>query len=91
VRPVLVREGGGHEEGPRNHHHDLLDGLAAPATRARCDTVQAATLGTWPAIPPWTVASPLFVGGAGWLIVAFGMLVKEEYWEFRVIGSGLIV
>lgn len=58
---------------------------------ALADMRQASNLGTWGAIPAWVVAVPLFVTAAGWLIVGVGMLIKEEYWEFRFISSGLII
>jgi hypothetical protein len=55
------------------------------------DMSQAAHLATWPTLPTWCVSIPLFLSAAGWLVVGFGMLVKEEVWEFRFIRSGLIV
>ena len=55
------------------------------------DMNQASNLGTWGAIPAWVVSIPLFVTAAGWVITGFGMLIKEEYWEFRFISSGLII
>lgn len=55
------------------------------------DMNQASKLGTWDAMPSWVVAVPLFVTAAGWLITGFGMLIKEEYWEFRLLSSGLII
>jgi hypothetical protein len=58
---------------------------------ALADASQASALGTWGAIPAWGVSVPLLVTAAGWLIIGFGMLVKEEYWEFRFISSGLII
>lgn len=58
---------------------------------ALADLSQASNLATWGAIPAWVVSIPLFVTAAGWVITGFGMLIKEEYWEFRFISSGLII
>lgn len=58
---------------------------------ALADLSQASNLGTWGAMPAWVVSIPLFVTAAGWVIIGLGMLVKEEYWEFRMISSGLII
>ena len=58
---------------------------------ALADASQASTLRTWGAVPAWVVSAPLLVTAVGWLIIGFGMLVKEEYWEFRFISSGLII
>lgn len=58
---------------------------------ALADLSRASNLGTWGAIPAWVVSIPLFVTAAGWVITGFGMLIKEEYWEFQFISSGLII
>jgi hypothetical protein len=42
-------------------------------------------------LPAWAVSVPLFVSAAGWVVVGLGMLIKEEYWEFQMIRSGLIL
>jgi hypothetical protein len=36
-------------------------------------------------IPTWTFSIPLFFAAAAWLIAGFGALIKEDYWEMRVI------
>lgn len=58
---------------------------------ALADTSQASNLGTWGVMPAWVVSISLFVTAAGWVIIGLGMLIKEEYWEFRMISSGLII
>ena len=58
---------------------------------ALVDIGQASDLKTWGAVPAWAVSIPLLVTAAGWLIIGFGMLIKEEYWEFRFISNGLII
>ena len=58
---------------------------------ALADMSQASNLGTWGAMPAWVVSIPLFLTAAGWVIIGLGMLIKEEYWEFRMISSGLII
>jgi hypothetical protein len=58
---------------------------------ALVDIGQASDLRTWGAVPAWVVSIPLLVTTVGWLIIGFGMLVKEEYWEFRFISSGLSI
>jgi hypothetical protein len=58
---------------------------------ALADTSQASNLGTWGAMPAWVISIPLFLTAAGWVTIGLGMLIKEEYWEFRMISSGLII
>jgi len=41
-------------------------------------------------MPNWVVSIPLLITAASWVIIGLGMLVREEYWEFQMIRSGLI-
>jgi hypothetical protein len=36
-------------------------------------------------IPTWTFSMPLFIAAAAWVIAGLGALIKEDYWEMRVI------
>jgi hypothetical protein len=36
-------------------------------------------------IPAWAFSIPLFIAAAAWVIAGLGTLVKEDYWEMRVI------
>lgn len=36
-------------------------------------------------LPAWTFSIPLFIAAAAWVIAGFGALIKEDYWEMRVI------
>jgi len=33
----------------------------------------------------WTFSTPLFFAAAAWVIAGFGALIKEDYWEMRII------
>lgn len=57
---------------------------------ALSDMSQASNLGTWGAMPNWVVSTPLLIAAASWVIIGLGMLIKEEYWEFQMIRSGVI-
>ena len=35
--------------------------------------------------PAWSFSMPLFIAAAAWVIAGFGTLIKEDYWEMRVI------
>ena len=39
----------------------------------------------WDYLPSWTFSIPLFIAAAAWVIAGFGALIKEDYWEMRVI------
>jgi len=41
-------------------------------------------------MPIWIVSIPLLITATSWVIIGLGMLIKEEYWEFQMIRSGLI-
>ena len=36
-------------------------------------------------VPTRAFSTPLFVAAAGWVIAGFGALIKEDYWEMRLI------
>ncbi len=36
-------------------------------------------------IPSWTFSIPLLIAAVAWVIAGFGTLIKEDYWEMRVI------
>jgi len=36
-------------------------------------------------LPPWAFSIPLFIAAAAWVIAGLGALIKEDYWEMRVI------
>jgi len=36
-------------------------------------------------MPAWTFSIPLFIAAAAWVIAGLGALIKEDYWEMRVI------
>ena len=43
------------------------------------------------ALPPWAVAVPLAVCAVGWVILGFGSLIRQEYYEHRIWVAILIV
>jgi hypothetical protein len=36
-------------------------------------------------LPAWTFSVPLFIAASAWVIAGLGALIKEDYWEMRVI------
>lgn len=36
-------------------------------------------------LPSWAFSIPLFIAAAAWVIAGLGALIKEDYWEMRVI------
>ena len=36
-------------------------------------------------LPTWIFSIPLLIAAAAWVIAGFGALIKEDYWEMRVI------
>ncbi len=42
-------------------------------------------------LPPWAVAVPLAVCAIGWVILGFGSLIRQEYYEHRIWVAILIV
>jgi hypothetical protein len=69
----------------------VLGAVWLTARWALADVRLASGLGTWGVVLTWIVSLPLLLSAAGWLVIGFGMLVKEEYWEFRLIRSGLVM
>jgi hypothetical protein len=57
---------------------------------ALSDMNQASNLETWGTMPNWMVSTPLLITAASWVIIGLGMLIREEYWEFQMIRSGVI-
>ena len=60
---------------------------------AVADSRQASNLeaGSEASIPAWSFSIPLFIVAAGWMIVGLGMLIREDYWEMRVIFSVFVL
>jgi len=59
---------------------------------ALADLNLAASLGTWGgALPAWIVSIPLMLCALGWIILGFGSLIREEYWEHRIWCAILIL
>jgi hypothetical protein len=42
-------------------------------------------------LPAWTFSIPLFIAAAAWVIGGFGALIKEDYWEMRVIFGAFLL
>jgi len=42
-------------------------------------------------LPPWAVAVPLAVCAVGWVILGFGSLIRQEYYEHRIWVAILVV
>ena len=65
----------------------MLVGAWFTARWALADSKQAADLkiGGKSLLPPWAFSIPLFIAAAAWVIAGFGALIKEDYWEMRVI------
>ena len=41
--------------------------------------------------PSWAVSIPLFIAAAAWVIAGLGTLIKEDYWEMRVILAAFVL
>ena len=54
---------------------------------ALADSKEAADLGVGreSLLPPWAFSIPLFTAAFAWIIAGLGALIKEDYWEMRVI------
>jgi hypothetical protein len=65
----------------------MLAGAWLTVRWALADSRQASDLevGEESFVPTWAYSIPLFVAAAAWVIAGFGALVKEDYWEMRVI------
>jgi hypothetical protein len=42
-------------------------------------------------IPPWAFSIPLFIAAAAWVTAGFGTLIKEDYWEMRIIFTAFLL
>jgi hypothetical protein len=42
-------------------------------------------------LPAWAFSFPLFIAAAAWLIAGFGTLIKQDYWEMRLIFAAFIL
>ncbi len=59
---------------------------------ASADFDLAASPGTWGGtLPAWVVSIPLMLCAVGWVILGFGSLIREEYWEHRIWCAILIL
>jgi len=65
----------------------MLAGARLTVRWALADSRQASDLkvGEESFVPTWAYSIPLFVTAAAWVIAGFGALIKEDYWEMRVI------
>ncbi|MDY6876229.1 MAG: hypothetical protein SWK90_08530 [Chloroflexota bacterium] len=65
----------------------LLAGAWLTIRWALADSRQASDLeaGGDSFMPAWAFSIPLFIAAAAWVIAGFGTLIKEDYWEMRVI------
>ena len=65
----------------------LLTGAWLTLRWARADSRQASDLeiAGISVVPTWVFSIPLFIAAVAWLIAGFGTLIKEDYWEMRVI------
>jgi hypothetical protein len=71
----------------------MLAGAWLTVRWALADSRQASDLevGEESFVPTWAYSSPLFVAAAAWVIAGFGALVKEDYWEMRVIFAAFLL
>jgi hypothetical protein len=65
----------------------MLAGAWLTTRWALADSRQASDLGIGEEsfVPAWAFSIPLFIAAAAWVIAGFGALIKEDYWEMRVI------
>lgn len=42
-------------------------------------------------MPPWIFSVPLFIAAAAWVIAGIGTLIREDYWEMRIILGAFIL
>jgi hypothetical protein len=71
----------------------MLAGAWFTARWARADSRMASDskLRTRSTLPSWLFSAPLFAGAAGWTIAGFGALIKEDYWEMRIIFAAFLL
>ena len=65
----------------------LLAGAWLTTRWALADSSQVSDLeaGRDSFMPAWAFSIPLFIAAAAWVIAGLGTLIKEDYWEMRVI------
>jgi hypothetical protein len=65
----------------------LLAGAWLTIRWALADVKRASTLqaGGEPVAPAWAFSVPLCIAAAAWVIAGLGTLIREDYWEMRVI------
>jgi hypothetical protein len=65
----------------------MLVGAWLTARWGVADSRQASAreAGKDPHVPSWAFSIPLFTAAGAWVIAGFGALIKEDYWEMRVI------
>jgi hypothetical protein len=65
----------------------MLAGAWLTARWARADSKQASDMETEGEsfVPAWAFSIPLLTAAAAWVIAGLGALIKEDYWEMRVI------
>ena len=71
----------------------LLAGAWLTFRWALADSKRASNLevGGEPFTPAWAFSIPLFIAAAAWVIAGFGTLIKEDYWEMRVIFAAFVL
>jgi hypothetical protein len=71
----------------------LLAGAWLTIRWALADSKQASNLpaGGESRTPVWAFSIPLFFAAAAWVIAGFGTLIKEDYWEMRVIFAAFVL
>jgi hypothetical protein len=71
----------------------LLVGAWLTARWALADSRQASKLEAEGEsfIPAWAFSIPLFVAAAAWVIAGLGTLIREDYWEMRVIFGAFVL
>lgn len=42
-------------------------------------------------LPAWVFSAPLFIAAAAWITAGLGTLIREDYWEMRVIFAAFIL
>jgi hypothetical protein len=71
----------------------LLAGAWLTARWALADSRQASKLEAEGEsfIPAWAFSIPLFIAAAAWVIAGLGTLIREDYWEMRVIFGAFVL
>ena len=71
----------------------LLAGAWLTARWALADSRQASNLKARgeSLIPAWAFSIPLFIAAAAWVIAGLGTLIREDYWEMRVIFGAFVL